>query len=253
MRRPPGLAPGAGPLGGPHFAGGAVGPAAYWRPSRRPGVFCSWCRLGSLWAHGCQRRALHHSAASTRLGSGAPRPAGDGTWSPNPLPRSRHPCAETTRPPAGPCAGWTVWGPAGDTGAGRRAEDPRACSLPFGLWPQPGVWKPQRGGLQRRGRGVASPPSPHSASRHPSGLPQAPPSPPEDPALRHLLPPGIWMPADGPTLLPQNTGLAMPPQNHPGLSQRVAVGPWTPPDQLPRPHLTALGWDLVPAPAAAQP
>lgn len=156
-------------------------------------------------------------------------------------------------PPAGPCAGWTVWGPAGDTGAGRRAEDPRACSLPFGLWPQPGVWKPQRGGLQRRGRGVASPPCPHSASRHPSGLPQAPPSPPEDPALRHLLPPGIWMPADGPTLLPQNTGLAMPPQNHPGLSQRVAVGPWTPPDQLPRPHLTALGWDLVPAPAAAQP
>lgn len=129
MRRPPGLAPGAGPLGGPHFAGGAVGPAAYWRPSRRPGVFCSWCRLGSLWAHGCQRRALHHSAASTRLGSGAPRPAGDGTWSPNPLPPSRHPCAETTRPPAGPCAGWTVWGPAGDTGAGggRRTLAPAVC------------------------------------------------------------------------------------------------------------------------------
>ena len=85
-RRPPGLAPGAGRSGGgPHSPGGAVGPAACWRPSRRPGVFRSWCRPGSLWAHGCQRHALHHRSASTRLGSRAPRPAEDGMWSPNPL------------------------------------------------------------------------------------------------------------------------------------------------------------------------
>lgn len=74
-------------------------------------------------AHSCQRSALHHSAASTRLGSGAPGPAGGGTGSPNPpttlatrpvqRPRSPHPPARCSVD----CAGV-----AGHTWARRRAE-----------------------------------------------------------------------------------------------------------------------------------
>lgn len=210
-------------------------------------------------AHSCQRSALHHSAASTRLGSGAPGPAGGGTGSPNPpttlatrpvqRPRSPHPPARCSVD----CAGV-----AGHTWARRRAEQrgsaaaaPSRRQFALRFAAEAGVWKPQRGGLQRRGRGVASHPCPHSASRHPSGPPRSP-LPARGPRLRRLLPPGIWVPADR-TLLPQKTGLATPSQNHPGLSQRVTVGPWTPPDQLPRPHLAVLRWDLVPVPAAAQP
>lgn len=74
-------------------------------------------------AHSCQRSALHHSAASTRLGSGAPGPAGGGTGSPNPpttlatrpvqRPRSPHPPARCSVD----CAGVS-----GHTWARRRAE-----------------------------------------------------------------------------------------------------------------------------------
>lgn len=175
-------------------------------------------------AHSCQRSALHHSAACTRLGSGAPGPAGGGTGSPNP------PTTTALPPPAGPLLGGLCGGRRGTPGPGggrssgaSRPPHPRACSLPFGLRPKPASVETAAGRAPAaRPRGCFTSVS-SLRSRHPSGPPRSP-LPARGPRLRRLLPPGIWVPADH-TLLPQKTGLATPSQNHPGLSQRVAVGP----------------------------
>lgn len=106
--------------------GGAVGPAACWRPFRRRGVFCSRGSPGSLWAYSCQRSALHHSAASTREQRGPRTCWGWDEVPESPPPRSRHAlCRDRPPPPprAGPSARWTAWGSAGDTWARRKAEE----------------------------------------------------------------------------------------------------------------------------------
>lgn len=126
--------------------GGAVGPAACWRPFQRRGVFCSRGRPGSLGAYSCQRSALHHSAASTREQRGPRTCWGWDEVPESPPPRSRHALCRD-RPPA-PAPARVLGGPSGGRrgtpGPGGRRRSgasrpphPRACSLPFGLWPQP--------------------------------------------------------------------------------------------------------------------
>ena len=162
------------------------------------------------------------------------------------------------RPRAGPCARWTEWGSAGDTWARRKAEERGfAAAAPSRL--QFAVRFVAAAGECGNRSGAGS-------SGEAAGLlhirvltPRlailparpAPPFPPDDPAYSASCPRESRCPLTA-RYSPRTPAWPRLPRTT-LVCLNVAVEPWTPPDQLPRPHLAALRWDLVPFTAAAKP
>lgn len=184
-------------------------------------------------------------------------------WGWDEVPKSPHhardtPCAETAPPLASPCARWTVWGSAGDTWARRKAEErgfaaaaPSRLQFAVGFVAAAGECGNRSGaGSSGEAAGLL-----HIRVLTPrlAILPArpAPPSPPDDPASSASCLRGSRCPLTA-RYSPRTPAWPRLPRTT-LVCLNVAVEPWTPPDQLPRPHLAALRWDLVPFTAAHWP